>query len=104
MALLAPDAAYEQTTVGFTNMMHSATAAKAELQKLSDFAAQTPFEMSALDAGASKLMAFGIKSQDVIPDLTGIGDAISALGEATPVKLNQIVDIFGKIQTGGKLT
>ena len=74
------------------------------MQKLNAFAAETPFQTHDIDVAAEKMLAFGFKAKDVIPDITAIGDALSALGEATPAQLSGVVDVFGKIQAAGKLS
>src|SRR5712691_8834888 len=104
MALLEPDAAMEQMTVAFKTVFGSAAAAKDMLAQLTDFASRTPFQVMDLDQTAAKLRAFGEQKNVIIPDLTAIGDTLSALGETTPAKLQQVADIFGKIDTQGKLS
>ncbi len=103
-ALLGPAMQMEQMTTAFTTLDGSASAATQELQKLNEFAAKTPFQTSDIDQAAASLQAFGIKSQDVIPDLTGMGDALSAMGKTSGADLQQIVLAFGHIQTDGHLT
>jgi tape measure domain-containing protein len=103
-ALVTPAATLEQTKVAFTTLMHSAAGATDELQKLNTFAAQTPFQTDAIDQAAEKMLAFGFSAKDVQPDITAIGDSLSALGEATSAQLSGVVDIFGKIEAQGKLS
>ncbi len=102
--LIGTAAQAEQTGVAFDTLMKSTSKAQAMLAKLNTFAATTPFQTQAIDDGASKLLAFGINAQDVIPDISCIGDSLSALGKATPAALSSIIDVFGKIQAAGKLT
>lgn len=103
-ALLGPAAQAEQTQDAFINLMHSTKDATDYMQQLNDFAAKTPFQTMDIDQAAQKLMAYGIQTQNIIPDITGIGDALSSLGKNSPAYLEQVVDVFGKIQASGKLT
>lgn len=102
--LLQPAMTAETTQLSFENMLHSTTAAKQEMVSLNTYAASTPMQTQWVDTAAAKMMAFGIKTQSIIPDITAIGDNLSALGNLSDASLQSIVDIFGKINTEGKLT
>lgn len=71
--------ASETSAIAFETMLGSATAAKAFLSDLSDFAERTPFELSGLRTSASSLLATGIAAKDVIPLLTRLGESTSAM-------------------------
>lgn len=102
--LLQPAATAETTELSFENMLHSTSAAHQEMVSLNTYAASTPMQTQWVDTAAAKMMAFGIKTQSIIPDITAIGDNLSALGNLSDASLQSIVDIFGKINTEGKLT
>ena len=102
--LLSPAEKAETMQTAFTTLMGSTKAANAELEKLDAFAAKTPFQTMDIDQAASQLIGFGVSASDTIPDLTAIGDALSAVGKGSTANLDGIVDIFGKIQTSGGLT
>ncbi|HZU01516.1 MAG TPA: tape measure protein [Ktedonobacteraceae bacterium] len=97
------NAANEQLQVGLTTLMGSTKAANAELQALYQFAAKTPFQFPDLATDAKMMIAVGINAKQVIPDLTAMGDSISAVG-GSAADMSSVVQIFDKIQTGGKLT
>lgn len=103
-ALLGPAMSAEQMTSAFTTLMGSTKAATNELSSLAQFAAKTPFQTLDIDKAASQLLGFGINSKAIIPDLTAIGDALSAVGRGSVANLDSVVDIFGKIQNTGHLT
>lgn len=103
-ALLEPAEKAETMQTAFTTLLGSTSAANAELQKLDAFASHTPFQTMDIDQAASQLIGFGVSAQDTIPDLTAIGDALSAVGKGSTANLGSVVDIFGKIQTEGGLT
>lgn len=98
------DASMEQTTTAFTQLLGSSQKANAELKDLANFAAATPFEFPELADATQKLIAFQFPLQQTKPLLTAIGDALSGLGQNTPEKLNQIVQVFGQMNSAGKMT
>jgi tape measure domain-containing protein len=102
-ALLGQNASMEQTAVGFETVLHSSAAARAEMQKLQAFAAATPFEFPELADADQKLLAFQFTSNQTIPLITAIGDALSGLGKNTPAYLDQVVNVFGQMKANGKL-
>ena len=103
-ALLGPAVSAETMQTAFDTLMGSTKAATDEMTKLDAFASKTPFKTMDIDQAASQLIGFGTKAKDVIPDLTSIGDALSAVGKGSTANLDSIVNIFGKIQLSGKLT
>lgn len=70
----------EQARIGFTTMLGSAEKADSFIRDLQAFAAHTPFEFAGLQEAASKLVAVGVKAEEVIPLMTVLGDATSAVG------------------------
>lgn len=91
----------EQANVAFTQMLGSATEARAFLEELQNFAARTPFEFPDLVRSAQRLKAMGFAAAEVIPIMTDIGNATSAMG-AGPEVINRVVIAFGQIQSRGK--
>lgn len=61
-------------------MLGSAAKAKAFLGDMKRFAATTPFEFPDVDRASKKFLAFGWNVDAVLPALTAVGDAASALG------------------------
>jgi tape measure domain-containing protein len=70
----------EQAQIGFETMLGSKDKAAALISSMTDFANKTPFEMTDVRDSAKRMLAFGFKAEDIIPDLTGIGNAASGLG------------------------
>lgn len=103
-ALLGPAETAETTQLAFTTLMHSASGAKQEMQSLNTFASGTPMQTQWVDDAASKILAFGGKTQTIIPEITAIGDSLSGLGKLSEANLNSMVDVFGKVSAAGKLT
>src|SRR5262245_42714362 len=70
----------EQSKIAFTTMLGGAQQADAFLQQLQQFAANTPFEFPDLVTASKRMLAFGFQSQQVVPLLTAVGDAVAAVG------------------------
>lgn len=92
---------FEQAQIAFTSMLGSGEKATKLLKDLQTFAAKTPFEFTGLLESTRRLTAFGFAADKVIPMLTDIGDAVSALGGSTDM-LNRVVIALGQMQAKGK--
>jgi len=73
-------ATFEQTNIAFTTMLGSQSAATSFLNDIQTFAQQTPFNFSGLIQTSERMLALGFQTKEIIPDLTAIGNAASALG------------------------
>jgi tape measure domain-containing protein len=93
----------EQTRVAFTSLTGSAELANAHLEELRKFAASTPFQFTELTAASKKMMAFGFAAKDVIPMMTDIGDAVSALGAGSQ-GIDSVVRALGQMTAKGKVS
>lgn len=77
--LVGYNARMQETQIAFKTMIGDAGAAKVYIDMMKDFAAKTPFEFKDVEQASNKMMAYGWKVKDIIPDLTAIGNAASAL-------------------------
>lgn len=75
---LASDA--EQANIAFETMLGSAKKAQTLLSDLTSFANKTPFELPELRDSSKRLLAFGFASEQIIPMMTGVGNAAAGLG------------------------
>jgi tape measure domain-containing protein len=100
-AIVGFNSQLEQTRIAFTQMLGSAQSADAFLAQLQSFAQATPFQFGDLTKLSQQLMAMGIAANDVIPDLTAIGNAVAGVGGSTDV-LQRVVMAFGQISSAGK--
>lgn len=98
-AAITAAAEYEQTTIAFTTLMGSASAAQQTLEDLTNFAAATPFQMPELQTVARGLLGFGITGKDLIEQIKILGDAAAA----TNAPIGELGQIFVKIRGAGKL-
>lgn len=93
----------EQAKVGFTTMLGSAEKAESFIKDLQAFAASTPFEFAGLQQSASKLIAVGVEANRVIPLMTVLGDATSAVGTGAE-GIDRAVMALTQMQQKGKVT
>ncbi len=93
----------EQTEISFTTMLGGAEQAAAMMDDLADFAARTPFELSGLQTATRQLLAYGFAAEDVIPMLTDVGDATSALGTGQ-AGIEAVTRALGQMKTRGKVS
>lgn len=92
----------EQNRIAFETMMGSAAKAQQHLEALKQFAAKTPFEFSELVLASKRLQALGFDGQRVIPILTSVGNAASALGLGAE-GIQRITTALGQMQAKGKV-
>lgn len=94
---------FEQSKMALTSMIGSEKLAVDFLEKLQRFANVTPFQFTQLVPMSQRLMAYGFSFKEVIPTLTAVGDATSALG-ASSETLDRIVLAIGQIKAKGKIS
>lgn len=100
---LSTASAAEQSEISFTTMLGSEEAALDMMGQLSDFAAKTPFELSGLQTATQQLLAYGFEAEQVIPMLTAVGDATSALGTGQQ-GIEAVTRALGQMQARGKVS
>jgi tape measure domain-containing protein len=93
----------EQSKIAFKTMLGSAEKADAFLKQLANFAAKTPFELKGLQDSSRKLLAFGFESQQIIPMMTAVGDAVSGLGGGS-AEIDRVTMALGQMQAKGKVS
>lgn len=96
------NAALEQSRIGWETMLGSAQAAERMLKDLQQFAARTPFEFPGLEQASRRLLAMGFAAKDIIPLMTDIGNAASALGVGA-AGIDRLVLAIGQMQTRTKV-
>jgi tape measure domain-containing protein len=93
----------EQSTIAFTNLLGSGQAAKKFLDELAAFAARTPFEFPELVKSAQRLTAMGFASREVIPMLTAVGNAVSAMG-GSAAQIDRVTTALTQMKAKGKVS
>jgi tape measure domain-containing protein len=93
-------ASWEQTQIAFTTLLHSHDKAMAFLGDLQEFAKSTPFQMDDLTVASRKMLAFGWQSEQVIPTLRSIGDAVAAMGGGSDM-VDRVTHALGLMKVKG---
>jgi len=101
--LIDTNSKMEQATIGFETMLGSAEKAQGFLSELESFAAKTPFEFTQLRTAATRMLAFGFASEQVLPTLTAVGDATSALGLGSE-GINRVILALGQMRAKNKVS
>lgn len=93
---------FEQLQIGFEQLYGGIDQATKMLGELARFAATTPFELRDLEQQAMRLKAYGFSAREVIPLLTDVGDATSALGTGAE-GINRITLALGQMRSAGRV-
>lgn len=93
----------EQANIAFTTMLGGADKAKSFMADLTKFAGATPFELPGLRDSSKKLLAFGFASEQVLPMLTGVGNAAAGLGLGTD-GVDRIALALGQMKAKAKVS
>lgn len=97
------NASMEQASIGFTTLLGSAEKAQSFIADLQSFAAKTPFDFPGLQQSANQMLAMGFSSDEIIPKLTAVGDAVAALG-GTPEMVGRATYALGQMKSAGRVT
>lgn len=89
--------------ISFEVLLGSAKKAKDFLDKLKAFAAATPFDLPTLKDAASRLLAVGVATKDVIPLMTRLGDATAGMGTGAD-GINRAVYALQQMRQAGKVS
>lgn len=94
----------QQTSrAAMSSLLGSAQAANAQMDKLDDFARNSPFSKATFITAQQQMLAFGIETQKVIPYLDGVQNAVAAAGGSN-ADIEGIVATMSKIQSSSKIT
>ncbi len=93
---------FEQASISFETLLWNGEKAQLFLEDLSEFAKQTPFELTGIRDTAKQLIAVGIESENVIPTMKALWDVASLLG--WPDVFWRLTYAFWQVKTAWKLT
>lgn len=93
----------EQNRISFGTLLGGDENATSFLKDLTQFASDTPFEYDDLTSISKTLLAYGYGQQEILPLLTKVGDAGSALGMGVD-DMRNVATALGRMQTTGKTT
>lgn len=88
----------EQYNVAFETLLGNQQRATKLMNKITKFAAATPFQLPDLVTGSKRLLAFGINANVVVDRLGRLGD----LSQGSSEILNRLTLAYGKIKAKGK--
>lgn len=99
-------ASLEMTEVGFAGLLGSSAEAKAMMESLTTFAAQTPLEMPGLSDMTKNLLAqgqqFGVTQENVLDYVGTIGDISSVLGGGQ-AQMDGVTRALGQMGSSSKV-
>ncbi|WGH91451.1 tape measure protein [Auritidibacter ignavus] len=84
-------------------IMGGAEKANAQMDKLDEFARNSPFAKDVFINAQQQLLGFGVEADKVIPALESIQDSVAAVGGSNE-DIASITDTLSKMQGQGKLT
>ncbi|KQT20252.1 hypothetical protein ASG31_17640 [Chryseobacterium sp. Leaf404] len=90
---------FQKTEIAFSTMLRSEGKAAELMGQMVDLAANTPFSLQEVSAGAKQLLAFQIPANQVVDTLTRMGNIAAGLG----VPLSRINLVYGQVKAKGKL-
>lgn len=94
--------AYSSAQIGFSTLLGE-SAGQQMMNDLDAFAKATPFKSSQVISQTQRMLAMGWNAEDIIKDMTTIGDAAAATGKGEQ-GLQQIVTALAQIKTKGRLS
>jgi len=102
-AVVGFNASMEQSQIAWTTMLGSAQAAQGMLADLKTFARETPFDFPGIETASRRLLAMGFSAKEVIPLMTDVGNAASALGLGTE-GINRLILALGQMRAKTKVS
>lgn len=98
-ALIGDNSKFEQNMTSFKVLLGSADKAQAEMNRLTQFAAVTPFTLSQTVEAEKRLLAYGVAAKDTANVMQMLGD----ISMGVPEKLDMISLAYGQVVTNQKL-
>lgn len=94
----------QQTTrAALTTIMGSAEGANAQMDKLDDFARNSPFAKQVFIEAQQQMLGFGIEARKVIPYMDAIQNAVAATGGSNQ-DIAELARVFSTVQANAKIT
>ncbi|MGY6496944.1 MAG: tape measure protein, partial [Microcella sp.] len=94
----------QQTTrAALTTLLGSAEAANAQMDKLDDFARNSPFAKQTFIQAQQQMLGFGVEASKVLPALDAIQNAVAAFGGSNQ-QIAAIAEIMSRIKSEGRLS
>lgn len=90
----------EDLRTQFIAFTGSAESAAEQVERIAEFASETPFQLDELAEANRTLLAFGVSAEDSFVVMKQLGEAAAATGKP----IGDLATIFGQVQAAGKLT
>ena len=90
----------EQVEIGFKGVLGSAEAARAKIEELQEFAAQTNFSFADAARGTQLLMGMGASAGETIPIMRALGNAMAASGKGADDFNGALLQVAQVISSG----
>ena len=88
----------QQLQVALSTILQDEGKAAALIQEITQFAAKTPFNLDEVAAGAKQLLAYGSTAENVVDELSMLGDVASGL----QIPIGQLIYLYGTLRTQGR--
>lgn len=93
----------QRSVAALTALTGSAEQANAQMDRLDDFASNSPFARDVFIRAQQQMMAFGIEAEDVVPWLERIQDTVAATGGSND-DIAELAGIISRIGSVGKIS
>lgn len=93
----------QSSRAALTTMLGSAQAANAQMDKLDEFARNSPFSKATFIKAQQQMLAFGIETKNVIPYMDALQNAVAAAGGSNN-DIAGLAEIMAKIKSSAKIT
>ena len=88
----------QQLQVSLSTILQSKSKADALLEEISEFAKKTPFNLDDVANGAKQLLAYGSSAENVVDELSMLGDVASGL----QIPLGSLIYLYGTLRVQGR--
>nr|WP_246803452.1 tape measure protein [Cellulomonas hominis] len=93
----------QSSRAALTTLLGSAEAANAQMDKLDEFARNSPFAKQVFITAQQQLLGFGVQAEKVLPILDAVQNAVAAVGGSNE-QVSQVTYALSQMQGQGKLT
>lgn len=107
MAMTKTGASYnslqQNTRAALTTIMGSAKGANDQMDKLDEFARNSPFSKSVFITAQQQLLGFGVQASKVIPIMDALQNAVAATGGSSQ-DIGDLAYVLAQVSAAGKVT
>lgn len=93
----------QTSTAALTTLLGSTQAAADQMDRLDDFATNSPFARQVFIQAQQQMLGFGVAAEDVLPALDAIQNAVAAMGGSND-QIAAIAEIMARIRSESRLS